>query len=316
MYIGFRSEDLYGEGYNDLKAVSSHEILELGNEDIIDTLMKNDGLKSKEEVFGYIKEIYKNGFKSCVWLCDSIQDFLDEYDDEVFLKEDEKYYAMDRWEFRDGEYKLISDMGTAGKLIAYNKRPIVIPIGQVSRSDPRGLLYYGWNSPAMTTKLHYFVNAISLCLVFQHFGRPQPQSPKPLPEHLFCKTCMKMLCDKIIIYGLPVDMAPIRAYVRHLRKRRIENISAYEYERQRLHDKIFTAAGFRSGNEDYNKARIIYRESEFGQELDHILTRVFACPKCKYSANRDSNCPKCGDFISVEDNLNTLEKIAERSRRI
>ena len=316
MYIGFRSEDLYGEGYTDLKDVVNHEVLELGNEDIIDTLMKSEGFRSKEDVFDYIKEIYKKGFKSCVWLCDSIQDFLDEYDDEVFLKEDEKYYAMDRWEFRDGEHILISNMGTAGKLIAYNKRPIVIPIGQVSRSDPRGLLYYGWNSPAMTTKLHYFVNAISLCLAFQHFGRPQPQSPKPLPEHRFCKTCMKMLCDKIIIYGLPVDMAPIRAYVRHLRKRHIADIMAYEYERSRLHDKIFNAAGFRSGNEDYNKARIIYRESEFGRELDHMLTRVFGCPKCRYSANRDGNCPQCGDFISVEDNLNTLEKLAERSRRV
>jgi hypothetical protein len=315
MYIGFRSEDLYGEGYSDLKEVVNHEILELENEDITDTLMKSEGLRSKEDVFDYIKEIYKNGFKKCVWLCDSVQDFLDEYDERTIRAEDETWYAMDRWEFRDGEHKLISDMGTAGKLIAYNKRPIVIPIGQVSKSDPRGLLYYGWGHAPTAKRLHYFVNGVSLCMKYQHFGRPQPQSPKPFPLHYFCQTCMRLLCDKIIINGLPVDMAPLRAYVKHLRKRRIENLSAYEYERQRLHDKIFTAAGFRSGNEDYNKARIIYRESDFGEELEHILTRAFACPKCKYSVDREDKCMNCKEFISVEDNLNTLERIADITRR-
>jgi hypothetical protein len=206
-------------------------------------------------------------------------------------------------------------MGSVGKLVAYRRRPIVIPIGAVSKSDPRGLLFYGWNSPALAKKLHYFVNGVSLCLKFQHFGRPIPQSPKPFPLNYFCQICMRLLCDKIIITGLPVDVAPIRAYVKHLRKRNIENIGAYEYERQRLHDKIYTSAGFRSGDKDFEKARIIYRESDFGKELEHILTRVFACPRCKITPNRDGKCYECGEFISVQDNLDTLEKVADRLRR-
>lgn len=313
--IGFRTEDLFGEGYRDLREVVRHEVLELKNEDIIDTIKKTRNFLTNDQVFEYLKTLYKNGFKNCVWVVESIQDFIDEYDEEVFLKEDERWYAMDRYEFGDFEYEVISDLGRAGKLVAYRKRPIVVPVGQVSRSNPRGILYYGWAGCPMSSKMHYFVNGTSICLAFQHFGRPQPRSPKPFPDHRLCKTCMRLLCDKIIIYWIPVDLSPIRAYVKHLRKRRIENLGAYEYERQRLHDAIFNAAGFRSGNEDYNRARIIYRESEFGQELDHLLTRVFGCPKCKLTLNRDNKCYECGEFISVEDNLNTLERLADISRR-
>lgn len=315
--IGFRTEDLYGEKYRNLKEVADHEINELENTDIVDTLSKHLGRTlSNKEALVYISDLYKRKFKECVWICDSVQDFLDEYDDPMENENgEERAYGMDRYEFWDGEYEIISDMGTAGKLVAYRRRPIVIPIGAVSRSDPRGTLYYGWASPAWARKLHYFVNGISLCMKFQHFGRSQPQSPKPFPLNYFCQTCMRLLCDKIIITGLPVDVAPIRVYVKHLRKRHIENIGAYEYERQRLHDKIYTSAGFRSGNEDFEKARIIYRESDFGQELEHILTRVFTCPKCKLTPNRDGKCSKCGEFISVYDNLNTLEKVADRLRR-
>jgi len=277
--VGFRSEDLYGEGYRDLKAVADHEINELGNEDIIDTL--NNFFKknlSKEEVFRYIDYIYKEGFKKCIWVCDSVQDFLDEYDTSDLMEE--QVYGMDRYEFRYGEYKVISDMGAAGKLVAYNKRPIVIPIGAVSRSNPRGILYYGWNSPALTTRLHYFVNGISLCMKYQHFGRPIPPSPKPFPKDRFCQICMRMLCDKIIITGVPVNMAPIRNYLRRFYKRPwLESVSD-------LRDKLLKSVNY-SGD-------VI----EFDKELNAIISHAVG-----------------EEFISVKESINKLEKIADWTRR-
>ena len=120
----------------------------------------------------------------------------------------------------------------------------------------------------------------------------------------------------MIIDGIAVPLEPIREYIRHLRQRHIQNISMYEYERQRLHDKIFTSVGFKSGVQGHDAARIVYRESPFGEALTHVLTMVFTCPKCRYTPNRDHNCPRCKEFISVEDNLNTLERIAEKSRSV
>jgi len=119
----------------------------------------------------------------------------------------------------------------------------------------------------------------------------------------------------IYITGIPVPLEPIEEYIRHLRQRHIKNLSMYEYERQRLHDNIFTAAGFESGTNEYDKARIVYRESPFGDALSRVLTMVFACPKCRYSTDRDNKCMQCKEFISVEDNSSTLERIAAKSRR-
>jgi len=119
----------------------------------------------------------------------------------------------------------------------------------------------------------------------------------------------------IYITGIPVPLEPIEEYIRHLRQRHIKNLSMYEYERQRLHDNIFTSAGFKSGINEYDKARIVYRESDFGSSLEHLLTHAFACPKCKYSTDRDNKCMECKEFISVEDNIDTLYRIATKTRR-
>lgn len=295
--VGFRSEDLYGEGYRNLKEVARHEIKELNNGDIVDTLSKLFGhTLSEDEALAHIADLYDQGFKECIWICDSVQDFLDEYD----IEDDDgkmRVYEMMRYEFRDGEYIIISDMGSVGKLVAYRGRPIIIPAGTVSRSDPHGVLFNGWASPAWAKKLHYFVDGISLCMKYQHFTHQIPPSPKPFPLHYFCKICMRLLCDKIIIAGIPVDIAPIRAYVRHYRKYH------GDVDVSLLRDKLLLTADFGGDSE------------KFGQELDDILARVFACPKCYVSIDREGSCTECERFTSVKDNLNTLEKIADWTRR-
>ena len=36
--IGFRSEEVFGDGYRDAASVMAHEVFELGNSDILETL--------------------------------------------------------------------------------------------------------------------------------------------------------------------------------------------------------------------------------------------------------------------------------------
>jgi hypothetical protein len=90
---------------------------------------------------------------------------------------------------------------------------------------------------------------------------------------------MKLLCDKIIIARIPVDVAPIRAYIRKYHRNPTDYISE-------LRDTLLKTANF-TGD-----------ATEFERGLDSILLFVTGIK-----------------FISVKDSINKLEKVADWTRR-
>ena len=117
MMKGYRTEQIYGEGYRDLKKVVTHEIKELGNEDIIDHLLEIKAINKREEVFKFVNYLYELGLTECMWLCDSKEDVINEYlQDEPEINNYEDY--IDEYDLNN--IFIISDLGTEGKLVAYN----------------------------------------------------------------------------------------------------------------------------------------------------------------------------------------------------
>lgn len=155
--IGYRTEDLYGEGYRDAAAVMAHETFELENDDIPETLsttilkgteigeklanivkakenpsemdpeieefldaaFEDDeiGINFYKEVLEEIKKVTGKDIKYVLWLCDSIKDIKDEYEWEDM---DIELNNFDEYETSD---VILSDMGTAGKLYGYETEP-------------------------------------------------------------------------------------------------------------------------------------------------------------------------------------------------
>ncbi|HUU53136.1 MAG TPA: 2'-5' RNA ligase family protein, partial [Candidatus Bathyarchaeia archaeon] len=111
---GYRSEEVSGEGHRDIKNVVRFETEELGNEDIIDTLIDKGIIKDKSELQPLIDNLEKQGFKEVVWLSDSPQDVVDVYsfEDRPITPE-----SIERYDIEDGV--VISDLGRDGKLVAY-----------------------------------------------------------------------------------------------------------------------------------------------------------------------------------------------------
>ena len=103
-YTGYRSELVYGSGIRDIFKVTSYEINELGNSDILDTLKI-----SKIKLKLLLKKLYLLGYTECIWLCDKISQVYGLYE----AKGVEKYII------KNGI--VLSDIGTYGKLIAYKK---------------------------------------------------------------------------------------------------------------------------------------------------------------------------------------------------
>lgn len=71
-FIGHRSEQFRGESYRNLIEVTTHEINELCNTDIIDTIEVLYNRNYKE----FLEEIYSDGYTNCVWLCRTKEDVL------------------------------------------------------------------------------------------------------------------------------------------------------------------------------------------------------------------------------------------------
>ena len=149
---GWRTEQLYGEGYINAAEVMAHEIFELQNTDILDTLSEtifmntsfgekllylsqvlscevedeeieemldnayddeSIGITYCKEILSEIKKITGKDIKYVLWLCDSIEDIKNEYDDEENpLTEFDEYKTSDI---------ILSDIGSAGKLYGYEK---------------------------------------------------------------------------------------------------------------------------------------------------------------------------------------------------
>ena len=158
--IGYRTEELYGEGYRDAASVMAHETFELENDDIpenlsttilkgtkmgeklakivqlhenpknkdpeivafLDEVFKDEevGINFYKEVLEEIKKITGKDIKYVLWLCDSIEDIKEEYEFDTI---DCQLEYFDAYETSD---IILSDMGSAGKLYGYEEEPFPI----------------------------------------------------------------------------------------------------------------------------------------------------------------------------------------------
>ena len=150
--LGYRTEQLYGEGYRDAAAIMAHEVFELTNTDILDTLsetlfkdtalgaelkllsdvvsgeedddfldeaFENEevGIEYFNKILDEIKKVTGKEIRYALWLCDSIEDIKNEYEcDEI----DVKLTLFDAYETSD---IILSDIGTEGKLFGYEEMP-------------------------------------------------------------------------------------------------------------------------------------------------------------------------------------------------
>lgn len=154
--IKYRTEQLYGEGYRDAAPVMAHEVFELQNTDILETLSntilkgtdigiklnhlmnviecKVDdeelesfmdeayddeelGVSYMDNVLKAIKNITGKNIKYCLWLCDSIDDLKTSYEEDFEIS----ITSIDEYEDSD---IILSDLGTYGKLYGYETIPI------------------------------------------------------------------------------------------------------------------------------------------------------------------------------------------------
>lgn len=156
--VGYRSDDLFGDGYRDAVDVMTHEIFELWNADILDTLAdgilkdtdiavdmnhlaydlrsprasyfadileKEDQSIAEEKSRVFIRSILdtvkkKTGkdIKYVLWLSDSVDDVITEYELNETITEFDEYSTADS--------VVLSDIGKGGKLFGYEKLPAAI----------------------------------------------------------------------------------------------------------------------------------------------------------------------------------------------
>lgn len=141
----YRSEIPFGEGYRNILDVMTHEIYELNNTDILETL-KNTILKQEKKLVNDINEIlddiekniffenhceydirefmkeclkminkkYKKDIKYCLWLAD--KNVVIDYYGKGKLSEDD----IDKYQVSD---IILSDLGYDGRLYGYEEYP-------------------------------------------------------------------------------------------------------------------------------------------------------------------------------------------------
>jgi len=140
--VGYRYEGLYGSGVRSLRDIVSYEVLELGNDDILDTVLGSfamapsdrkavqdalDGKGSRGEAvkacLRAIRREYPNA-KYALWLCDSPEDVISSYSEDG--DDGEQISRDDIDAYPKGLPKPISDLGDEGKLWVYNDMPMAI----------------------------------------------------------------------------------------------------------------------------------------------------------------------------------------------
>lgn len=158
--VGYRSDDLFGDGYRDAVDVMAHEIFELQNADILDTLADGvlkdmdiaenlkhlsydigspravyfaDILEEEDtdtaegkakafvrEILDAVREKTGKDIKYVLWLSDSVDDVIAEYELNESITEFDEYSTADS--------VVLSDIGKGGKLFGYEKLPTEIRI--------------------------------------------------------------------------------------------------------------------------------------------------------------------------------------------
>ena len=158
--VGYRSDDLFGDSYRDAVDVMAHEIFELQNADILDTLADGvlkdmdiaenlkhlsydigapravyfaDILEEEDtdtaegkakafvrEILDAVREKTGKDIKYVLWLSDSVDDVIAEYELNESITEFDEYSTADS--------VVLSDIGKGGKLFGYEKLPAEIRI--------------------------------------------------------------------------------------------------------------------------------------------------------------------------------------------
>ena len=156
--VGYRSDSIFGDGYRDAVDVMAHEIFELRNTDILDTLADGvlkdmdiaenlkhlsydisspkavyfaDILEEEDEsiaeeksrafirsILDAVKEKTGKNIKYVLWLSDSVDDVIAEYELNEPITEFHEYSTADS--------VVLSDIGKGGKLFGYEKLPAAI----------------------------------------------------------------------------------------------------------------------------------------------------------------------------------------------
>lgn len=156
--VGYRSDGIFGDGYRDAVDVMAHEIFELWNADILDTLA--DGIlkdtdieedlkhlsydigspkavyfadileeenksvaeeKAKtfvREILDAVKEKTGKDIKYVLWLSDSVDDVISEYEINDSITEFDEYSTANS--------VVLSDLGKGGRLFGYEELPAAI----------------------------------------------------------------------------------------------------------------------------------------------------------------------------------------------
>lgn len=156
--VGYRSNDIFGDGCRDAVDVMAHEIFSLWNSDILDTLAdgvlkdmdiaehlkllsfdisspkavyftdileeedksvaENKAKTFVREILDTVKEKTGKDIKYVLWLSDSVDDVITEYELNDSITEFDEYSTADS--------VVLSDIGKGGKLFGYEKMPAAI----------------------------------------------------------------------------------------------------------------------------------------------------------------------------------------------
>lgn len=156
--VGYRSDNIFGDGYRDAVDVMAHEIFNLWNSDILDTLAdgvlkdmdiaehlkllsfdisspkaayftdileeedksvaENKAKTFVREILDMVKEKTGKDIKYVLWLSDSVDDVITEYELNDSITEFDEYSTADS--------VVLSDIGKGGKLFGYEKMPAAI----------------------------------------------------------------------------------------------------------------------------------------------------------------------------------------------
>jgi hypothetical protein len=110
-----------------------------------------------------------------------------------------------------------------------------------------------------------------------------------------------------------IKLSAIKAYIVHLKKRKIGDAQEYENTRAKLHNAIFLSAGFRDSDKEFCgvhiPARVMAKDSPFGDAVDTLICYIRTCPRCHTSTDRNGFCWKCNSFITLKDNFTNLDKL-------
>lgn len=110
-----------------------------------------------------------------------------------------------------------------------------------------------------------------------------------------------------------VKLSAIKAYIVHLKKRKLGNTQEYEDTRAKLHNAIFLSAGFRDSDKTFCgahiPARVIAQDSPFGDAIASLISRIRTCPRCHTSMDRNDFCWRCNRFITLKDHFRNLEEL-------